>query len=108
MDMFVLCSDHEGLPIALLEALYLGVPVVARPVGGVAEVTQDGLSAIWVNSSTPSALAQACLLLVTDDSRRSCLARAGMTRVAEQFSANRTANRVAQLYRELSSSGAKS
>ena len=32
MDIFVFCSDHEGLPMALLEALYLGVPVVARPV----------------------------------------------------------------------------
>ena len=33
MDVLVFCSDHEGLPMALLETLYLGVPIVARPVG---------------------------------------------------------------------------
>ena len=98
MDIFVFCSDHEGLPMALLEALYLGVPVVARPVGGIAEVIQDGVNGIWVESSGPSYLAEACLQLLHDDARRSFLARAGAQQVAERFTANSAADRLVALY----------
>jgi L-malate glycosyltransferase len=101
MDLFVLCSDHEGLPTALLEALYLGVPVVVRPVGGIAEVVQDGVNAVFVPSSMPSVLAGACLALLRDDQRRNFLAEAGAKLVAKDFTATRTANRVAQLYQAL-------
>jgi glycosyltransferase involved in cell wall biosynthesis len=102
MDIFVLCSDHEGLPMALLEALYLGVPVVARPVGGIAEVIQDGFNGIWLRSSEPSALAEACLQILRDDVRRNQVARAGAGVVAKKFTADRSADQVAQLYRSLS------
>ncbi len=102
MDIFVLCSDHEGLPNALLESLYLGVPVVVRPVGGVAEVIQDGVNGTWVESSEPSALAAACLELLHDDTRRILLARAGAEVIAKNFTADRSADQVAQLYRSLS------
>jgi len=101
MDIFVLCSDHEGLPMALLETLYLGVPVVARPVGGVAEVIQDGVNGTWVKSSEPSALAAACLQLLYDDARRILLAGAGAGVIAKKFTADRTADQVAQLYHSL-------
>ena len=102
VDIFVLCSDHEGLPMALLETLYLGVPVVARPVGGVAEVIQDGVNGIWVESCEPSALAAACLGLLHDDARRILLARAGAELIAKKFTADRSADQVAQVYRSLS------
>jgi glycosyltransferase involved in cell wall biosynthesis len=102
MDIFVLCSDHEGLPNALLESLYLGVPVVVRPEGGVAEVIQDGVNGIWVESSEPAALAAACLELLHDDSRRILLARAGAEVIAKKFTVERSADQLAQLYRSLS------
>ncbi|MGB2889221.1 MAG: glycosyltransferase [Candidatus Acidiferrales bacterium] len=107
MDIFVLCSDHEGLPMALLETLYLGVAVVARPVGGVGEVVQDGVNGVWVPSSAPSDLAEACLQLLHDDVRRNFLARAGAELVAKQFTADRTADRVAELYSSLYEARAK-
>lgn len=102
MDIFVLCSDHEGLPNALLECLYLGLPAVVRPVGGVPELIQDGVNGIWVESSEPSALAAACLELLHDDKRRILLARAGAEVIAKKFTADRSADQVAQLYRSLS------
>jgi glycosyltransferase involved in cell wall biosynthesis len=98
LDVFVLCSDHEGLPIVLLEALYLGIPVVARGVGGVSEVIQDGISGILVDSADPRVLADACVLLLEDDKLRKRLAQAGPSRVAERFSGERTAARVTNLY----------
>lgn len=102
MDIFVLCSDHEGLPMALLETLYLGVPVVARPVGGIAEVIQDGISGLSVPSAEPADLANACVSLLRDDPRRNSLARAGAAVVANRFTCRQTAEQTAALYRSLS------
>jgi glycosyltransferase involved in cell wall biosynthesis len=104
MDIFVFCSDHEGLPMALLETLYLGVPVVARPVGGITEVIQDGLSGVCVRSAEPADLASACVSLLKDDSRRKSLAMAGAAVVAREFTARRSADQTAALYRSLSAS----
>jgi glycosyltransferase involved in cell wall biosynthesis len=101
MDIFVFCSDHEGLPMALLETLYLGVPVVARPVGGIAEVIQDGISGVWVRSAEPADLASACISLLRDNSRRSSLARAGFAAVETHFTVRRMAEQTAALYYSL-------
>jgi L-malate glycosyltransferase len=101
MDIVVFCSDHEGLPMALLETLYLGVPVVARLVGGIGEVIQDGTNGILVSSSAPSVLAAACLKLLYNDAERKALAGAGAAIVAKEFTAAHTAACVAQLYQYL-------
>jgi glycosyltransferase involved in cell wall biosynthesis len=101
LDVFVLCSDHEGLPMVLLEALYLGVPVVARAVGGITDVILDGVTGILTDSSTPEPLAQACVDLLTDAERRERLSAAAVARVRENFTADRNADQVAALYRAL-------
>jgi L-malate glycosyltransferase len=101
MDIFVLCSDHEGFPMALLEALSLGVPVVARNVGGIPEVIQDGLTGMLVDSANGKSLAQACLKLLGDNGLRERLSQAGAHWVREKFNASRTAEEVANLYGEL-------
>jgi glycosyltransferase involved in cell wall biosynthesis len=101
MDVFVLCSDHEGLPTALLEALYLGVPVVARRVGGIPEVIQDGVNGTLVDSGEPAALAAACVGILRDDARRRNLALAGVNTIAERFTARQNAAAVARLYKAL-------
>jgi glycosyltransferase involved in cell wall biosynthesis len=101
LDVFVLCSDHEGLPMVLLEALYLGVPVVARAVGGITDVILDGVTGILTDSSTPEPLAQACVDLLTDAERRERLSAAAVASVSEKFTADRNADQVAALYRAL-------
>jgi len=104
LDIFVFCSDHEGLPMALLETMYLGIPVVARPVGGIAEVVRDGVNGIWVRSPEPEGFAAACVSLLRDDSRRAALGRAGAALVTDKFTARHTACRTADLYRSLGGS----
>ena len=101
LDIFVFCSDHEGLPMALLETLYLGVPVVARPVGGIAEVIEDEVTGVCVRSADPADLASTCLSLLQDEARRARLARAGAALVAARFTARHTAEQTAALYRSL-------
>jgi glycosyltransferase involved in cell wall biosynthesis len=101
LDVFVLCSDHEGLPMVLLEALHLGVPVVGRQVGGLPEVIQDGVNGILVSSDKPADLAQACLRFLEDEGLRQRLTLAAPKVVREKFSAESNAARVAALYEEL-------
>jgi glycosyltransferase involved in cell wall biosynthesis len=73
-DLFVLASHHEGLPLALMEARALGLPVVATAVGGVPEAVDDGLSGVLVPPGDPGALARALLELIDDPRRRARMA----------------------------------
>ena len=74
-DIFTLASKWEGLPVALMEALALGLPVVATEVGGVAEEMHDGVDALLVPPRDPVALADAIERVVTDPRLRERLAR---------------------------------
>lgn len=58
-DVFALSSRSEGLPIALLEAMATGLPIVSTEVGGVSEVTEQGSAAILVRSGDEAALGRA-------------------------------------------------
>ncbi|MGH9602049.1 MAG: glycosyltransferase [Terriglobales bacterium] len=100
-DVLLLTSDHEGLPMVLLEALCLGVNVVSRRVGGIPEVIADGEHGVLLDSSDPSEMAAYCLSLLADPARRARMAEAGRRRVLESFSMEITAARVAELYLSL-------
>ena len=61
LDIFVLSSLNEGLPLALLEAMAVGLPVVATRAGGVEEAARDGYSAYLVEPGDSDGLAQAMI-----------------------------------------------
>lgn len=58
-DVFCLASQHEGLPIAMLEAMAMGLPIVSTDVGGVSSVIADGVHGRLVPAGDPFALADA-------------------------------------------------
>ena len=64
-SIFVLPSYYEGLPMAVLEALAVGLPVIATPVGGVPEVVLDGYNGLLIPVGNPTALARALETLST-------------------------------------------
>jgi glycosyltransferase involved in cell wall biosynthesis len=101
LDLFLMTSDHEGLPTALLEAMYLGVPVVARRVGGIPEVVEDGVQGLLIPSDDPAVMSEGCLKLLRDAGLRAQLADAGKRRIIEHFTSERAAAEVAKLYVKL-------
>jgi len=56
-DVFALVSSHEGLPLAVLEALSCGVPVVATPVGDIPLLVRDGVTGRLVSDPDPKRIA---------------------------------------------------
>lgn len=82
-DVFTMGSQWEGLPVALMEALALGLPVVATAVGGLAEELRDGDDALLVPPRDPVALAGAIRRVVDDDDLRMRLAAAAARRAAD-------------------------
>jgi glycosyltransferase involved in cell wall biosynthesis len=101
MDIFVLSSRKEGLPLALLEAMALARPVVATAVGGVPEVIRHGVTGLLVRPGDPRALADACLALIR---RREWAATLGVQarRVVEQeFSHEKNGQAVVETYRRV-------
>ncbi len=98
--LVVLPSWTEGLPMTLLEAMARRRPVVATPVGGTPEVVADGETGVLVPARDPAALADAIAALLRDPARRRRLGDAGRARVAAQFTLERTAGRILDLYDE--------
>ena len=96
-----MASQWEGLPVALMEALALGLPVVATDVGGVGEQLRDGDDALLVPPSDPGALA-AALRVATDDVVRNRLAHAASKRAAD-FDIARTVETIEALYEQVAS-----
>jgi glycosyltransferase involved in cell wall biosynthesis len=84
-DCFCLPSRHEILPIALLEAMALGLPVVATNVGGVAELVRDGIDGFITKSEDKDALAAALLRLARDPDLRTRMSRAARNHVRSSY-----------------------
>lgn len=92
-DVFVLASAprSEGMPTAILEAMALGIPVVASRVGSVDELVADGESGILVPAADPTALAGALSRIATDAGLRSSLGARGLELADERFGLERLA-----------------
>lgn len=96
-DVFALSSRHEGLSIALIEALAAGLACVATDVGGIPEVVVDGVNGMLVPPGRPAELAAAIELLLLDDQYRLALARRAVAR-SEHFSLTAAMGRLQDVY----------
>jgi glycosyltransferase involved in cell wall biosynthesis/GT2 family glycosyltransferase len=98
-DIYVQPSREEGLPLALVEAMALGRPVVASAVNGIPEVVRHEDTGLLVPAGDPSALAKALAGLIEDPARRAELGDAGRRHVEQENSAEAVATVLAQVYR---------
>ena len=96
-DIYVNCSNYEGVSLTILEAMAATLPVVASRVGGNPEVVIDHETGLLVDSH-PRALADAVLALASDARGRHTMGEAGRWRVKRHFSLDRMVGQYADAY----------
>jgi glycosyltransferase involved in cell wall biosynthesis len=101
LDAFVLPTRADNLPVAILEAMTLALPVVATRVGGVPELVVDGETGYLVEPDDPRDLARALTEVIADPARHRRLGEAGAARISAHFDAGAVAARMVSLYEEL-------
>ncbi|MGH8081570.1 MAG: glycosyltransferase family 4 protein [Lysobacter sp.] len=102
LDLFVLPSLYgEGLPMVLIEALAVGLPVVATANEGIPEVLADGAAGALAPPGDAQSLTAAITGLIEDPRRAKRFARAGLQRQRERYSDLVMARQVAAVYRDV-------
>jgi glycosyltransferase involved in cell wall biosynthesis len=96
-DVFVLSSQFEGLSIALVEALAVGLPSVVTEVGGLPEVVRDGVEGLLVPPTRPEPFARAVDRLLSDEQLRRDMSLAALQR-SEAFDVRRAVRRMEEVY----------
>ncbi len=101
IDLFVLPSAWEAMPIAVLEAMACGLPVLATEVGGVPEAIEHGSTGELVPARHPAALGDALARMLVDPARLHALGRRGAEVVRERFGVERMVDATAEIYERL-------
>lgn len=98
-DIFVLSSDYEGLPLSLLEAMSVGLPVVATGVGGVTDVLVNGREGIIVPPKNSKELSNALVTLASNKERRSIMGQKAREKALE-FDVRKMSEKYGEIYKK--------
>lgn len=99
LDAMAMPSRHEGIPYAALEAMSMGVPLIASDVGGLHEILEHEVDALLVPAEDPGMLGDAMTRLVADPDLRARLARNARDKVNARFLAAPMVDRYLEVYR---------
>ena len=101
LDVLVLSSLREGLPMILLEGMAMARPVVATDIEGIAEVVEHNKTGILVPPEDPQALAEGIIALLRDKDKARRMGQAGRKRVEEKFSVEEMVRRTQGVYESM-------
>ena len=101
LDIFVMSSKREGVPVALLEAMAHGLPIVATSVGGIPEVLEQDRQGLLSPASDPQDLADNIARMIDDEELRTRLAQGAREKVCANYGIEQVARKWESLYREL-------
>jgi len=101
-DLFVLATRGDNLPVAVLEAMSVALPVVSTRTGGLPELVSDGDTGILVEPDDVESLASAITRLAGDEELRKGLGRAAAKRIVDRFESRTVARQALALYHSVS------
>lgn len=100
-DIFVYPSYHEGIPMAVLEAMASGLPVVASGVGGLPDIVKDGINGILVEPGQPDQLASALCCLADQHELRRSMQKMSFQFVTDKFSLEQHVAQLVSIYQQV-------
>ena len=99
-DLFALASFAEGIPVALMEAMSLGLPCVSTSIAGIPELIRTGLDGLLVPPANPAAFAEALESLTSDSGLRKGLGNSARQRIISQYNLPLNHELLAQCFEE--------
>ncbi|MGM0953175.1 MAG: glycosyltransferase family 4 protein [Pseudomonadota bacterium] len=106
-DLFVMTSSLEGIPRCMMEAMAVGVPVVAYDIPGVDQLIDHGVTGLLVPYGDKKALVESCRQLLADPVLAQRLARAARENIEARYSAGRMAQQYTALFADLAGCGSQ-
>jgi glycosyltransferase involved in cell wall biosynthesis len=101
VDIFALASKNEMLPISIIEAMRAGLPVVASRLGGIPQLTLEGVTGLLVESGSVEELAGALTRLVEDRDLRIRMGRSGRQRYEQRFNSRLMCAHTMSVYQDV-------
>jgi glycosyltransferase involved in cell wall biosynthesis len=101
LDLYLNTSIHEGIPMSVLEAMAVGLPVVAPRVGGIPEMIDHEQQGLLVDSRRVGDFVDACTRLIGDEGLRTKLGDGAFHRVRDRFKSEGMARAYKRVYRNM-------
>ena len=98
IDLFVMSSKREGVPVSMLEAMAHGLPIAATAVGGIPEVIEHGRDGLLSSAGDPDGLADNIAMLIEDENLRVMLGSNARAKAVERYGIDSIARRWEGLY----------
>ena len=100
MDIFMMTSEFEGLPLALLEAMSMGCMPACTAAGGIAELIENNINGVLVPVNEPAKLVTELYDYIENPEKIKDAARRARERVTEKFSIQTMVNQLEEIYSE--------
>lgn len=97
-DIFLMSSEYEGISVALLEAMRMGLPTVATRVGGIPETIKEGVTGLLVDHNDENAFVKSVEKMIDDQEQRIAMGDAARQRLEKYFSIETMVRNYNELY----------
>jgi colanic acid/amylovoran biosynthesis glycosyltransferase len=91
-------GDMDGIPVVLMEAMLIGVPVISSRISGIPELIEDGISGLLIDQDDHHGLAVAIKRIISDDGFRKSLIENGINKVRSEFDLSQNIERLSGLF----------
>jgi glycosyltransferase involved in cell wall biosynthesis len=100
-DLCVFPSRRDNCPLTILEAMAIGIPVIATPVGGIPELIRDGWSGVLAEQENPQKLSEAIVDLLNDNEKREYLSNNARRYISDNLTWDKVALKYNAFYESL-------